>query len=402
MLMNIALIALIVLTVLTAARLLNVIQAAATLRGQKAHEVSESDNQLNAFIWLLYLVGLLGMFVYLTVKYYNDQFVPQAASAHGEEVDSLLNLNFIVISIAFVITQVLLIWFSWKYRYNKARRATHYAHNNNLELIWTLVPAVVMAVLVLKGLIVWSHITDDDEGAINLELYARQFDWTARYSGADNALGKANYTMINNDNILGLLSAETIMEQMTLLRRDSTVTDSSIVNGFLPEEKLGKEKTRLRRIIHQIRTIAGFRYEYETGAETFASTYDDVIVRDTIYLPVNRPIKLTMRSQDVIHSAYMPHFRVHMYCVPGTETYFNFTPIITSEEMKEKLNDPDFEYRLYCNNICGATHFNMMLPIRVIDGEAYDTWAAGKKTFGQETTERLAAKGWITRFANNN
>lgn len=208
--------------------------------------------------------------------------------------------------------------------------------------------------------------------------------------------------MINNDNILGLLSPETIMEQMTLLRRDSTVTDSSIVNGFMPEEKLSKEKTRLRRIIHQIRTIAGFRYEYETGAETFASTYDDVIVRDTIYLPVNRPIKLTMRSQDVIHSAYMPHFRVHMYCVPGTETYFNFTPIITSEEMKEKLNDPDFEYRLYCNNICGATHFNMMLPIRVIDGEAYDTWAAGKKTFGQETTERLAAKGWITRFANNN
>jgi len=208
--------------------------------------------------------------------------------------------------------------------------------------------------------------------------------------------------MINQGNILGLISADAISEQLSIVRADSLITDSTVTNGFLPAEKLDQEKTRLRRLIHQIRTVVAFDYAFKSGSETYAASHDDVLVRDTIIIPVNRPVKLHMRSQDVIHSAYLPHFRVHMYCVPGSETYFAFKPITTTKEMKAKLNDPDFEYRLYCNNICGATHFNMMLPVRVVSEKEYAAWLASKKTFAEETKTRLAQLGLTTNFVNNN
>ena len=358
---------------------------------------------MNALLTLLSLVGLFSMFFYLTAAYYNEKYIPGAASEHGVEVDSLLNLNFYVITLAFFITQIMLMWFAYKYRYNKNRRATHYAHNDKLEMVWTIVPAIVMAVLVLKGLIVWNHTTnpDPDKNTLNLELYARQFDWTARYSGKNNSLGKASYTMINEGNILGLISSDAIQEQLSIVRGDSLQTDSTVSLGFLPTEKLDEEKTRLRRLIHQIRTVAEFEYKFNSGSESYAASHDDVLIRDTIILPVNRPVKLHMRSQDVIHSAYLPHFRVHMYCVPGSETYFAFKPITTTKEMKQKLNNPDFEYRLYCNNICGATHFNMMLPVRVVSEKEYATWLASKKTFDDETKTRLANLGLKSNFAKN-
>lgn len=404
MLLNLILLAVVLLAIVTSARLLMVFQFAAELRGKRAHEISDSENNMNALLTLVSLVGLFSMFFYLTATYYNEKYIPGAASEHGVEVDSLLNLNFYVITLAFFITQILLMWFAYKYRYNKNRRATHYAHNDKLEMIWTVIPAIVMAVLVLKGLIVWNHTTnpDPDKNTLNLELYARQFDWTARYSGADNNLGKASYTMINQGNILGLISADAISEQLSIVRADSLITDSTVTNGFLPAEKLDKEKTRLRRLIHQIRTVVAFDYAFKSGSETYAASHDDVLVRDTIIIPVNRPVKLHMRSQDVIHSAYLPHFRVHMYCVPGSETYFAFKPITTTKEMKAKLNDPDFEYRLYCNNICGATHFNMMLPVRVVSEKEYAAWLASKKTFAEETKTRLAQLGLKTNFVNNN
>ena len=183
---------------------------------------------------------------------------------------------------------------------------------------------------------------------------------------------------------------------------DSLVVDSTVTLGFLPAEKLEDEKTRLRRLVHQIRTVAEFDYQFKSGSESYAASHDDVLVRDTIILPVNRPVKLHMRSQDVIHSAYLPHFRVHMYCVPGSETYFAFKPITTTKEMKKKLNDPEFEYRLYCNNICGSTHFNMMLPVRVVSEKEYAAWLSAKSTFADETKTRLAKMGLKSNFAKNN
>ncbi len=121
-----------------------------------------------------------------------------------------------------------------------------------------------------------------------------------------------------------------------------------------------------------------------------ADTYgaDDIIVKE-LHLPVGRKVNFKMRSQDVLHSAYMPHFRAQMNCVPGMTTEFSFTPIYTTEEMRQnpdvadkvkrtniiraeksaatgEVIDPwEFDYVLLCNKICGKSHYNMQMKIIV-------------------------------------
>jgi cytochrome c oxidase subunit II len=401
MLFNVLVLAVIALVVYTSVRLLKVFEFTAALRGRKPEDITPAENNINALLLLLSLGGMFVMFFWLTFTYYTPEYqLPESASEHGLAVDSLLALNFYVITLAFLITQTLLLWFAYKYRYNKNNKATHYAHNTKLEIIWTSIPAVVMAVLVLKGLIVWADTTTEDPNSIKVELYSRQFDWTVRYSGEDNQLGEANYTMINNDNLLGLITPETVAEQIFLTRRDSAEYDSVLTYGFPDAERFEDLKIRKRRKTHQLRTLAQFASDFRNGNYgKYSAVEDDVVIRDTMYLPVNKPIQLIMRSQDVIHSAYMPHFRVHMYCVPGSKTFFNFLPIKTTAEMREITRNPQFEYVLYCNNICGATHFNMMLPIRVVSEEEYLAWLSGKSTFDTETRERLAGTPFIQNLA---
>src|SRR5690606_39022893 len=165
-----------------------------------------------------------------------------------------------------------------------------------------------------------------------------------------------------------------------------------IIDNQFPNDSLLRDHTvRLRRLTHQKRMVQQFLNDYRHGeGGKYAVVEDDIVVTDTLVLPVNTPVMLQIRSQDVIHSAYMPHFRVHMYCVPGTKTFFNFTPVVTTEEMREITGKKDFEYWLYCNNICGATHFNMLLPVRVVEKEAYEAWIAGKTKAGDEIRTRLA------------
>jgi cytochrome c oxidase subunit 2 len=104
------------------------------------------------------------------------------------------------------------------------------------------------------------------------------------------------------------------------------------------------------------------------------------------------------RSKDVIHSAYMPHFRAQMNCVPGMKTEFHFTPTITTAEMREKTKNPDFDYVLLCNKICGATHWNMQMKI-VVDSEAdYKKWLAEQKTFKDKS---MAQSNVETKVAIN-
>ena len=205
----------------------------------------------------------------------------------------------------------------------KIEGADFFAHSNKLELIWTVVPTIVLTILILYGLNVWNSLMTpltDDVDHIKMELYSKQFDWTARYSGDDNKLGYANVNFIEGTNAVGM--------------------DARDENG-----------------------------------------HDDIIVKGEFHLPVNVPVQFNFRSQDVIHSAYMPHFRAQMNCVPGMTTRFKFTPTITSAEMKEITKNPDFEYILLCNKICGAAHYNMQMNIIVESQEDYDKWMAEQKPF---------------------
>jgi cytochrome c oxidase subunit 2 len=109
-------------------------------------------------------------------------------------------------------------------------------------------------------------------------------------------------------------------------------------------------------------------------------SFDD-LKADTLVLPVNASIRLNIHAQDVIHSVFMPHFRLQMNAVPGLPTFFKFTPTITTADMRNKLDNPNFEYLLYCNKICGGGHYNMQKVVRVVTQAEYQDWLSRQKPY---------------------
>lgn len=279
---------------------------------------NDDDNKYNGYLLFAFLVFIYGITIFSFSKY-GKMVLPMPASEHGVDYDRLMWISFAIIFIVQTITQFLLHYFGYKYRGEKGKKALFYADNDKLELIWTIIPVITLAALILYGLYSWTNIMDiNEEGdPLVVELYAQQFNWTARYGGEDNVLGDASARLIDIDkaNILGI--------------------DESDPNAV-----------------------------------------DDIIVKE-LHLPVGRKVNFYMRSQDVLHSAYMPHFRAQMNCVPGMVTQFSFTPTVTTEEMRlqpeiidkvkrtnkiraeraaagEENSDPwEFDYVLLCNKICG-------------------------------------------------
>ncbi|MCM4154225.1 cytochrome c oxidase subunit II [Arenibacter sp. N53] len=318
------------------------------IRASNSQVASETDNKYNGYLMFAFLIFIYGITIFSFWKY-SKTLLPEAASEHGGEYDYLMVVSFVIIFIVQTLTQFLLHYFAFKYRGDGGKKALFYADNDRLEFIWTIIPVIVLAGLILWGLYAWTNIMDinDEDDPLTVELYAQQFNWTARYAGNDNVLGEANVRMIDIDkaNILGLDSAD-------------------------------------------------------------PNAADDIIVKE-LHLPVGRKVNFKMRSQDVLHSAYMPHFRAQMNCVPGMITQFSFTPTITTEEMRQNADvvdkvkringirakkaaqgientDPwEFDYILLCNKICGKSHYNMQMKIIVETEEEYNAWIASQKTFGK-------------------
>jgi cytochrome c oxidase subunit II len=289
--------------------------------GANDDEVTQSESKLNANLMLLFLFAFFGFFIW-QVTSWSQFLLPESASEHGVEVDKLWDFNMILLVVVFAITHILLFVFAFKYYYRKDRKAYFFTHSNKLEFIWTIIPAIVLAVIIIYGLITWNKITSTPpEDAVLIEIYGKQFDWTARYPGTDGQLGAANYRLIEGINDLGL-----------------DVNDPS--------------------------------------------SNDDILVKGEFHIPVGRPVNFVFRSRDIIHSAYMPHFRAQMNVVPGMVTQFHFTPTITSAEMKIKQNNPEYEYVLLCNKICGAAHWNMQMTLVVDTEEDYQKWLSEQPTFG--------------------
>ena len=312
---------------------------------------NDKDNRVNGYLMLAFLGFIYGITIVSFALWGDLPLTSNSASEHGPEIDRLMIISMVVIFIVQTITQFLLHYFAFKYKGEKGRKALFYADNDKLEFIWTVIPVIVLAGLIMYGLFTWSDIMniDEDEDPLLVELYAQQFNWKARYAGEDNVLGKANVRLINldNANILGL--------------------DESDPNA-----------------------------------------QDDVITTE-LHLPVGRPVLFKMRSQDVLHSAYMPHFRAQMNCVPGMITQFAFTPTVTTEEMRlnpdiyekvkninrirvnkskklqargeEPLDRYEFDYLLLCNKICGKSHYNMQMKIIVESEEDYNDWLNEQKLF---------------------
>jgi cytochrome c oxidase subunit 2 len=298
-----------------------IFELASEMRGDKQYEIKHRDNRLNGRLMLTFMIAFFAFCIWQYIKY-EDKLLPVAASIEGKELDWLLNFNFLFVIIpVFFITNFLLFYFAWKYSGSPERKATYYPENHRLELIWTVVPGLVLSVIIFLGLKTWNSITREPaegENYMLIELYAQQFQWTARYSGDDNMLGDANYKLIGGSNSLGVDSMD-------------------------------------------------------------EHSWNDFLVSDTLHLMVNKRVKFVMRSQDVIHSAYFPHFRQQMNCVPGMRTQLHFVPSITTDSMRLITHNPDFNYILLCNKICGASHYNMQRPIIVEDSISFMKWYNAKK-----------------------
>jgi cytochrome c oxidase subunit 2 len=372
----------IILGAIAIAQLVRVYEISAKLRKNEEHEVSNRDNRLNARLMLGFMIALFLGFIYLMTAYgWTGRGV--AASVEGKETDWLLNLNFVIVIMIFFFTNFLLFFFTFKYVKKPGVKAFYYPHNNKLEMIWTVVPAIVLAVIIILGLQTWNDlIAPTGKEAIRVELFSKQFDWTARYAGQDNTLGKYDYKLTTDNNELALLTSNTIDSALNnmlngsngisriqkLLNNRDTIFNDSTSNALRADLS---RKERLYRLLAQMKANHNKKLD--------ASAWDDIIQKDTLVLCKGQQYEISLRAKDVIHSAFFTHMRAQMNAVPGMPTRLKFTPSMTTEEMRKSKNNPAFNYTLMCNKICGGAHYKMKMIVVVKEKAAYNAWMASKK-----------------------
>ena len=279
------------------------------LRGE---EEELESNRRNAFLLLITGLGTL-VYTIVSIFVFKDRFLPVAASEQGVWIDGLIRTTFLFTGIVFVITQVILFVFVYKYQFRKGKRAYFFPHNNSFEIVWTLVPAIVLTILVVSGLNKWNKIfSPAPEDAVVIEATAQQFKWNIRYPGKDKALGPRDFTLVNSSNELG-------------------------INWNMK------------------------------------SSHDDFIA-DSIVLPVNTPVLVKIGALDVLHNFNLPHFRMKLDAVPGIPTEFWFRPTITTDSMRLITEDANFNYELACAELCGTGHWNMRKLVKIVSKEKYEEW----------------------------
>lgn len=326
----------------------------------RSQVADDRDNNIQGYLLFCFLGFIYILTIVCCVKYGNLPLMDHSASVHGAQVDNLMWITMILIFTVQTITQALLHYFAFKYRGKKGQTALYFADNDKLEFVWSVIPAIVLAGLILYGLYAWTNImfvNEQEEDVMVIEVYAKQFSWEARYAGQDNVLGKANVRYIEGINTMGV--------------------DMSDPNA------------------------------------------QDDMPASELHLPKGKKILFKLRSQDVLHSFFMPHFRAQMNCVPGMVTQFALEPSMTTEEMRDTpemiekvahindlrskksaeliaegkpgLDPYTFDYLLLCNKICGASHYNMQMKVVVESPEDFKKWLAGQKTLADKVKEEKAA-----------
>jgi cytochrome c oxidase subunit II len=302
----------------------------------KGEEKANADaNRVNGFLMIAFLVaGLVG--IWWCQKTLGHKILPISASSEGVVIDKMIWWSLGVTGAVLILTQVLLFYFAYKYQYKPDAKAYYYPHNNKLEAIWTVIPAIAMTGLVTFGIIHWVKITNDaPANAYKVGVIGKQFGWYYQYPGPDGKLGKRNVRYVEESNPVGL---------------DTT--------------------------------------------DKFA--LDDLITNDTLYLVKDSIVEMIIQSRDVIHDVGLPHFRMKMDAVPDMPTKLKFTPSVTTEEMKKITNDPDFVYEISCDQMCGSGHYKMRGLI-IVEKKGFNVEAmnarlkaAGKSPY-EEFRKKIAA-----------
>lgn len=482
--MQLLILLVVIVGIVAIGQLAKVYELSSRISGRREEDITHADTRLNANLFLVFLVVFFASVAYLYWAY--GDYAPPAASVHGDAVDTLMSFNIWIITAVFVLVNALLFGFAWKYAYDKNRKATFFAHDNRLELIWTVIPSIVLAVIIIYGLRTWDDMTSEASAeAIRIEVYSKQFDWTARYVGSDGEFGQSNYNLITPMNPLGIItpegvedaiveiekqigkvSTELAMEKGLLVaERDELMASLATSHGhddhsdhghddhadhghddhadhghddhsdhghddhadhghddhadhghddhadhghdgwkvvaeariaeiddlmdhqadrltIMTDAQIDAKSDKLKRLKrHRQRIMELESFSFDNGVNSFDTGRDDQVVKGEFHLPVGKEVEFVFRSRDVIHSAFMPHFRAQMNTVPGVPTRFKMTPTITTDSMRTILDDPDFNYILLCNKVCGAAHFNMKMEVIVESEAEYNAWLEQQEVF---------------------
>jgi len=274
------------------------------------------QNNQNRFAILFLIVFLVA--VVSSTLYYSKIFLPYPTATPATQVVPLFVTISIATTITFVVTQILLFYFLFRNKTTAARNATFQVGSFRLEFTWSVLTTIFFVFLFVWGEMLWLKIVDKaPDDALNIEVVGQQFSWKVRYGGQDQKLGRASFRFVNTDNDSGVDPA-----------------DPDGKDDFIPAQ---------------------------------------------MHVPKARPIHLILRSNDVIHSLYIPYFRSKMDAVPGMITGMNFTPIFSTREMRVKRNDPEFNYEIACAELCGRMHFAMKLILVVDEPSDFDAWYRSQK-----------------------
>jgi len=298
------------------------------LKGTNNDKVS-SANKINGAMFIVFFFVLLGL-IYWYSPIASKYFLPESASYHGVETDFWFWVIIWMLMGIFFVTHLLLFGFSYLYQHNPNRKATFYPDNHKLELIWTVIPAIVLTFLVVKGNDLWTTITGPttDKNALVIEVVGQQFSWMSRYGGADGKLGKYAFKNLNSVNKFGL-----------------DLNDEASFDDFAPLE---------------------------------------------IHIPKDREIEFTIRARDVIHSVFLPHFRQKMDAVPGMPTRFKFKAKYTTAEMQKITGNPEFKYELACTEVCGKGHFAMRHILVVDEPAVFEKWYKDQQSWLSQNPDQVA------------
>lgn len=424
------------------------------LKDKDSEFITDAEIKTNALGLLVFVIAMFALLIAQIIGW-NKYMLPSSASVHGVEIDTLLEVTNILILSVFFITQALLFWFGYKYYFRKGRKAYWFPHNNSLEMAWTIVPAVVLILLITYGMSTWGKIMNpEEEPDLHVEFVSEQFKWSARYAGLDNKLGEASFSLYGK-NALGIATEKSILERLlecekmisesgsieefyssefkvphaslrkslknyetvtsdgdTMvpfkgLRADSAIYELLIEDDWNREENLDIIESSLTNYKANILRLRRMLNDYKVSPQKYDNGKDDIVITgNRIKLPKGRKIKFQLRSKDVIHSAYFPHFRAQMNTVPGMKTFFTFEPKETNQEFFDKAAEEgkvymhitrDEEkniiaqeerlgstgYILICNKICGASHYNMKMFIDVVEPEEFDQYLKDL-TFGND------------------
>lgn len=283
------------------------------------------SNKINAVMMIIFMLGGLFLFFWYS-GVASNHYLPTAVSEHGVRTDRMFWITMAILVVAFIVTNIFLFVFAYRYQYKEGKKAFFYPDNHRLEFLWTIVPAIVMAILVFFGWKEWSAITQPEPKESHvIEVMGKQFNWLVRYPGKDKELGSHNFQLIDPSNEFGI-----------------DLRDKNSYDDFIPTE---------------------------------------------IHVPKGEPVLFRIRARDVIHSVFAPHFRLKMDAVPGMPTKFWFVPTKTTQDIRDELGNPEFNYELACTEVCGRGHFAMKFIIVVDEPEDYQKWYATQATYVEQNKE---------------